>query len=443
MKILLPFLFLFLSIIHSKDLFEDYSKQALKIMSKMTTEEKIGQLFFAHYSDIKPTEDIPKYKPGGIIFFSEDFNKDETTIKAEIDKMQSLSKKSIGLPLGLSVDEEGGDYNVVSKKHRAEGGFLSVQNIYKESGIDGLLKIEQEKRDLLRKFNLNINLGIVADISTNTDDFICSRTLGQNEEITADYILKDVEGYVNDKFTCCVKHFPGYGNNPEIKVDTVIDNRKFDVLYENDLKPFIKAINQKVPMILFSNIITTCKDSTYPVSFSKTWHDYIRKDLSFSGLILTEINMENINKYTNGKSPAVVAINAGNDIIFTNDFYNQFESVVQAVKSGDISEEIINTACKRIISWKLQYLDSEKINKNNLKINDNNSTIDEDDIEKINRYYSKSNSNNTSLVIVLCVVFGVVIIFAIIFIGRIYFKKKKVVPSEGHDSQYKLPVGKK
>ena len=240
-----------------------------------------------------------------------------------------------------------------------------------------------------------------------------------------------------------MKHFPGYGNNPEIKVDTVIDNRKFDVLYENDLKPFIKAINQKVPMILFSNIIATCKDSTYPVSLSKTWHDYIRKDLSFSGLILTEINMENINKYTNGKSPAVVAVNAGNDIIFTNDFYNHFDSVVQAVKNGNISEEIINTACKRIISWKLQYLDSEKINKNNLKINDNNGTIDEDDIEKINRYYSKSNSNNTSLVIVLCVVFGVVIIFAIIFIGRIYFKKKKVVPSEGHDSQYKLPVGKK
>ena len=45
--------------------------------------------------------------------------------------------------------------------------------------------------------------------------------------------------------------FPGYGNNPEIKVDGVIDNRKFDVLYENDLKPFIKAIIQKVPMIFF------------------------------------------------------------------------------------------------------------------------------------------------------------------------------------------------
>ena len=86
--------------------------------------------------------------------------------------MQRLYEKNIGIPLGLSVNEEGGDYNVVSKKHRAEGSFQTIQSIYKDSGIDGLLKIEQEKRDLLRKFNLNIKLDIDADISTNTDDFI-------------------------------------------------------------------------------------------------------------------------------------------------------------------------------------------------------------------------------------------------------------------------------
>ena len=437
------FLFFFLNIINSKDLFEDYYKQALEIVSKMNIEEKIGQLFFVSYSDLKPSEDIPKYKPGGIIFSLKDFNTDEKTINSQINKMQILYKKHMGISLGLAVNEEGGDNNVVSKKLRPEGGFLTVKNIYKESGIDGILKIELEKRELLRKFNLNINLAPVADVSTNSDDYIHNRTLGQNAEITADCISKGVEGYVKDKFTCCIKYFPGYGNNPETTVEAVIDNKKQEVLYNNDLKPFINAINQKVPMILFSNIIATCKDSIYPASLSKAWHDYIRNDLAFSGLNLAEIDMKNINKYTNGKSPAVAAIIAGNDIIFTNDFYNHFESVVQAVKDGDITEETINTACKRIISWKLQYLDSDNINKKNLMKNDNHSIIDEDDIVKINTVYKKSKSNTTSLVVVLCVVFGVVVIFAIIFIVRIYIKKKNVPPDNGHDSQYRLPVGKK
>ena len=437
------FLFFFLNIINSKDLFEDYYKQALEIVSKMNIEEKIGQLFFVNYSDLKPSEDIPKYKPGGIIFSLEDFNTDEKTINSEINKMQILSKKHMGISLGLAVNEEGGDNNVVSKNHRSDGGFLTVKNIYKESGIDGILKIELEKRELLRKFNLNINLSPVADVSTNPDDYIHNRTLGQNAEITADYISKGVEGYVKDKFTCCLKYFPGYGNNPETTVEAVIDNKKQEVSYNNDLKPFINAINQKVPMILFSNIIVTCKDSIYPVSLSKAWHDYIRNDLAFSGLILAENDIKNINKYTNGKSPAVAAIIAGNDILFTNDFYNHFESVVQAVKDGDITEETLNTACKRIISWKLQYLDSDNINKKNLMKNDNDDIIDEDDIVKINTVYRKSKSNTTSLVVVLCVIFGVVVIFAIIFIVRIYIKKKNVPSDNGHDSQYRLPVGKK
>ena len=365
--------------------------------------------------------------------------------------MQTLSENIIGIPLGLAVNEEGGNNNVVSLKHRIAGAFPSVQSIYKESGVDGVLKINQEKRELLRKFNLNINLAPVADISNNSKDYIYSRTLGQNADITADYIAKDIEGYIKDNFTCCVKHFPGYGNNKETKLDASIDNRKFDILYREDFVPFINAIDKGVPMIYFAHIISTCKDSIYPASFSKTWHDYLRDDLSFSGLILTEIYMENIYKYTKGKSPSVAAINAGNDIILTDDFYTHYEDVIKAVKNGDINEDTINLACKRIISWKLRYLYSENVNIGNSttinnvntkdKIIGNSSSINEDDIEKINKYYNKSN-NNKKLIIVLCVVFGCVGIFSILFIIYIYKKKKTSTPPAaiGQESVGGLPV---
>ena len=55
--------------------------------------------------------------------------------------------KSIGLPLGLAVDEEGGIVNRVSLYHRPKGKFPSPQEIYNESGIQGILDIDQEKRD--------------------------------------------------------------------------------------------------------------------------------------------------------------------------------------------------------------------------------------------------------------------------------------------------------
>ena len=358
--------------------------------------------------------------------------------------MDALSQKNIGIPLGLAVNEEGGNNNVVSIKHRSSGAFPSVRSIYEESGIEGILKIEEEKRNLLKNFNLNINLAPVADISRASKDYIYNRTLGRNFIITVDYIRKNVENYVKDGFSCCVKHFPGYGDNKETTVDASIDNKKFETLYREGIIPFINAINKEVPMIFFAHIIATCKDSNYPVSLSKTWHDYIRKDLSFSGLILTEIYMKNIDKYTKGKSPAVVAINAGNDIILTNDFYTHYNDVIKAVKNCDIKEDTINKACKRIISWKLRYLDfeSNNINKTVEKKLGKNSAIDGDDIKIINRYYKKTSSTG-KLVAVLVSVFVALGIFAIVFIICIYKKKKEPAVENAQDSLNKFPINNK
>ena len=110
-------------------------------------------------------------------------------------------------------------------------------------------------------------------------------------------------------------------------------------------------------MILVSHNIVTCKDKKYPSSLSKTWHDILRNDLNFSGLILTDdLSMGAIKKYTDNVSEAVLAVQAGNDILLTSDYYIHLEAVINAVESGEISEDIINTACRRIIAWKLKYL---------------------------------------------------------------------------------------
>ena len=80
------------------------------------------------------------------------------------------------MPLGLAVDEEGGIVNRVSLYHRPKGKFPSPQEIYNESGIQGILDIDQEKRDLLRKFFLNVNLAPVADISYVVKDILLHPT---------------------------------------------------------------------------------------------------------------------------------------------------------------------------------------------------------------------------------------------------------------------------
>ena len=80
-------------------------------------------------------------------------------------------------------------------------------------------------------------------------------------------------------------------------------------------------------------------------------------NVNFSGLIMTDdLSMGAIKQYTDNVSEAVLAVNAGNDILLTSDYYIHFDAVVSAFKSGVIAENIINKACRRILAWKLKYL---------------------------------------------------------------------------------------
>ena len=257
------YVFLF-ALCYSSELFEEYYKKAEKIMENMTMEERIGQMFFPRYSHTNASDDIKNRKPGGYVLFEYDFAFNATYIQDYIKNIQELSYNSTGLPLGLSVDEEGGTVVRVSRKHRKEGKIPSPQDIYDKSGIDGILQTDQEKRDLLRKFFLNINLAPVADISYNPSDYIYDRTLGRGPEESAEYISKDVEGYVKDNFSCCAKHFPGYGNNTDTHGGIAIDNRTYENFQKEDFLTFKAAIAQKIPMILVSHNIVTCKDKKHP-----------------------------------------------------------------------------------------------------------------------------------------------------------------------------------
>jgi len=202
-------------------------------------------MFFIRYNESTSQELIIQKKIGGFVLYGIDFKCEEKYIMDKIKQMQNLSMKSIDLPLGLAVDEEGGIVNRVSRYHREKGKFPSPQEIYKNSGIQGILDIEKEKISLLKKFNLNVNLAPVADMSYNSNDFIYSRTLGQKEEETSNYIGKVVDEYVKNNFTCCAKHFPGYGNNIDTHGDIARDSRSYETFQTEDFLPFEAAIAKK------------------------------------------------------------------------------------------------------------------------------------------------------------------------------------------------------
>lgn len=337
------------------DLFFDYYQEASEVMEKMSLEEKVGQLFLVRYDVWSAKDQIKNYYPGGYVLFAKDFeDHTKTSIKNELDSNQKLSK----IPLTFAVDEEGGYVTRVSRfsQFRNEK-FQSNQYYYNLGGYEKLKEIEEEKAKLLLSLGLNMNLAPVADVSTNVNDFIHIRTFGKDAKETSTFISNMV-GYAKDSgISSCLKHFPGYGNNVDTHTGSAYDKRSYETFTNSDYLPFISGIKAGVPSIMVSHNVMESVDSTYPASLSKkVITGELRDKLNFSGIVITDdLAMDAVKSYVTDGSAAVLAINAGNDMIITSDFETMFKEVLKAVNDGTIEKETINNAVRRIIAWKHAY----------------------------------------------------------------------------------------
>lgn len=337
------------------DLFFDYYQEASEVMEKMSLEEKVGQLFLVRYDAWSCKEQIKNYYPGGYVLFAKDFEEHtKSTIKNELDSNQKLSK----IPMIFSVDEEGGYVTRVSRfsQFRSEK-FLSSQHYYSVGGYEKLKEIEEEKAKLLLSLGLNMNLAPVADVSTNVNDFIHIRTFGKDATETSTFISNMVTYAKDSGISSCLKHFPGYGNNVDTHTGSAYDKRSYETFTSSDYLPFISGIKAGVPSIMVSHNVMESVDSTYPASLSKkVITGELRDKLNFSGIVITDdLAMSAVKSYVTEGSAAVLAINAGNDMIITSDFETMFKEVLKAVNSGIIEQETINNAVRRIIAWKHAY----------------------------------------------------------------------------------------
>lgn len=341
--------------INSNELFsKEYGSAQVKL-DNMTLEEKVGQLFLVRYDKNMALSWINDYYAGGYILFAKDFdNHTKESIKEELSSLNKNSK----IPMVFAVDEEGGYVTRISRyKAFRDEKFPSPRDVYDSLGEEGLESIEKEKGELLLSLGINLNLAPVADVSVDSNDFINIRTFNRDAKETANLIGLMVD-YANEVgISSSLKHFPGYGNNVDTHTGVAIDERSYDNFLNNDYLPFEEGIKRKVPSILVSHNIIKCIDSEYPATLSKKIvTGELRNKLNFSGIIITDdLSMGAVSSYVDDNSAAVLAINAGNDLIITSDFVNMYNSVITAVKAGKIKMGTIDTAVRRILAWKSFY----------------------------------------------------------------------------------------
>ena len=331
---------------------EDNTAAAERYVNNLPLEAQVAQMFFARCPETDAAALAGQYDIGGYILFARDF--DGQTRDSVTQTIQSY-QDAAATPMLIGVDEEGGTVvRISSNPNLRAAPFHSPQSLYNEGGFTLITSDTKEKDELLASLGINVNFAPVCDVSTNPADFINARAFGQDAAQTSEYVRTVVSQMVADGTGMVLKHFPGYGSNVDTHTGIAIDERPLDSFRESDFLPFEAGIAAGAQSILVSHNVVNCMDSELPASLSPAVHDILRTELGFDGVIMTDdLIMEAITDYTGGENAAVLAVQAGNDMLVSSDFVTQYNAVLAAVQDGTISEDRIRESAVRVIRWKL------------------------------------------------------------------------------------------
>ena len=331
------------------------------LLSSMTLEEKVGQLFFVRCPAENAVEDVSTYHLGGYILFGRDIKDSAGDWLTEEQFTQILQsyQDAAAIPLLIGVDEEGGTVARVSRNPNLfpNGTCKSPQYLlgHQQESHNVFSADAWEKNSRLQLFGINVNLAPVCDVSTDPSAFIYDRTLGQDAHATAAYVTSVVTAMRDCGMGSVLKHFPGYGDNTDTHTGIAVDDRPYEDFVNEDFLPFQAGIEAggSTTSVLVSHNIVECMDPDLPASLSPNVHRILREELGFDGVVMTDdLAMVAVSAYAGDGAVAVMALEAGNDLVLTTDYRVQIPKVMEAVENGTLDEAVIDTACRRVLRWK-------------------------------------------------------------------------------------------
>jgi beta-N-acetylhexosaminidase len=331
-------------------------------LSKMTIDEKIGQLVIAgldNYVNNKHSKAlINTFHVGGFILLEQNIKNTNQALSL-INSLKETNA-SYSVPLFLGIDEEGGRVTrmptefVKLPTNKAVG---RVNNSSFSNKIRGILGLE------LKAFGLNVDFAPVLDINSNPHNHVIGdRSFGTNPSLVSKLGIQTMKGIQVQNIISVIKHFPGHG-------DTSVDSHVGLPIVYNDMKrlnsfalvPFSQAIKNGADMVMIAHILLPKIDPMNPASFSKTIiTDVLRNSLRFNGVVITDdITMGAIAKNYNVGEAAVKSLNAGTDIILVCHDFEKETEVLKAIKNsvldGTLSEQDIDEKVYRILKLKEKY----------------------------------------------------------------------------------------
>ncbi|MEU4611776.1 glycoside hydrolase family 3 protein [Streptomyces umbrinus] len=352
-------------------------KRLRALISRMTLEEKVGQLFvmrvYGHSATAPDQADIDanlkeigvrdaaellaKYRVGGIIYFGWAHNTRDPHQIADLSN--GIQKASLaqprGLPVLISTDQEHG---IVARVGRPATLFPGAMALGAGGSRTDARTAGRIGGAELRAMGVRQDYAPVADVNVNpANPVIGVRSFGADPQAVAGMVAAQVKGYQSAGVAATSKHFPGHG-------DTETDSHYgFPVIEhteaqwaELDAPPFRAAIAAGIDSIMTAHIMVPALDpSGDPATLSRPiLTGILRERLGYDGVVVTDsLGMEGVRtKYGDDRVP-VLALKAGVDQLLNPPKLDvAWNAVLQAVRGGELTEARLDESILRVLRLK-------------------------------------------------------------------------------------------
>jgi len=328
------------------------------IISNMTIDEKIGQLFmiraFSH-NDAQNINllksQIKKYKPGGICFFQGSPEK-QASLTNEYQKLSDI-------PMLISIDGEWGlgmrfKEKAMSFPTQLTLGAIDDHNLIYDMG--------KEIAEQMRRIGIHINFAPVVDINNNAANPVINiRSFGEDKDNVASKAYAYMKGMQDGGLGTCIKHFPGHGDTDvDSHYDLPIINHSKQRLDSIELSPFRSLISKGADGVMVAHLQVPALDPRVnrPTSLSKhVISDLLQEELQFEGMVYTDaMDMKGVTKHFKNGSADYEAFMAGADVILvTESLKNGFEYIKSKYEEGLLTDERIDKSLRKILNEKSKY----------------------------------------------------------------------------------------
>jgi len=189
----------------------------------------------------------------------------------------------------------------------------------------------------VRSAGFNWNFAPVLDVNNDpANPVIGERSFGADPAAVARLAGAWMDGALDERVACCVKHFPGHGDtHVDSHLELPVVGKPRNALEAVELAPF-RALRERAPAVMTAHIVYPALDDTHPATLSRAiLRDLLREQWGYDGVVITDsLVMQAIYRRFGHERAAVLALQAGADMVMALGSAGEQQAAIDAITTA-------------------------------------------------------------------------------------------------------------